>query len=136
MAKPSCISVPSRRDNQRSVAVSHVQESRYPFLSQDSHFCPFGVPHFQALASPIIRVSAYVVRDAKTRPLGISPAYMENREEYLLQSKGLEHVRAALSTVNCRLIVQHVAMSTPYLGNRRPVPAAVAGEAQCQACNP
>src|SRR5438309_5293418 len=70
-----------------------------------------------------------------TRPLGISPAYMENREEDL-QSKGLEHVRAVLATVNCRLIVQHVAMSTPYLGNRRPVPAAVAGEAQCQACNP
>ena len=122
--------------SKRSVAASHVRESRYPFLSQDSHFCPFGVPHFQALASPIIRVSAYVVRDAKTRPLGISPAYMENREEYLLQSKGLEHVRAALSTVNCRLIVQHVAMSTPYLRNGLLVPAAVAGEAQCQACNP
>ena len=85
---------------------------------------------------PGIRVPAYVIRDAGTRPLGISPAHMENREEYLLQLKGLEHVRAALSTVNCGLIVQHVAMSTPYLGNGRLVPAAVAGEAQCQACNP
>src|SRR5438309_10452557 len=80
MAKPSCISVPSRRDKQRSVAVSHVQESRYPFLSQDSHYCPLGVPDFQALASPRIRVPAYVIRDGRIRPLGISSSYMENRE--------------------------------------------------------
>src|SRR5947209_10725134 len=75
-------------------------------------FLPIRFPSLPSTGFPQgIRLPAYVIRDGRTRPLGVSPAYMENREEYLLQSKGLEHVRAALSTVNCRLVVQHVAMS-------------------------